>query len=194
MEESFHQIFRNNYRLVFTFFTKRKFSTEEAQDLTQETFLRIYKSMATFRGDSSFETWLFQVTANVYRNTVRSRSTQKRGAEEVTLEEDAADGQERGARAWESRGNGQLADVLADERARLLHAALEELPPQMRRCVYLRVDQDLKYREIAELMGVSIDTVKAHLFQARQILKEKLGDYFADSDFDRESSWKKNRR
>ena len=183
MQESFHRIFRKHYRLVFAFFTKKRFSTEEAQDLTQETFLRIYKSMGTFRGDSSFETWLFQVTANVYRNTVRSRSTQKRAAEEVALDEDAADGQE-GAWTWEARGSGQLADVLADERARLLHAALEELPPQMRRCVYLRVDQDLKYREIAELMGVSIDTVKAHLFQARQILREKLGDYFADSDFE----------
>lgn len=70
-----------------------------------------------------------------------------------------------------------LHDMLEEERSRLLRNALEELPPQMRRCVQLRV-QDLRYREIAEILKVSIDTVKAHLYQARQLLKAKLGDYY----------------
>ena len=61
--------------------------------------------------------------------------------------------------------------------------AMADLPPQMRRGVELRVNQDLKYREIAVLMGVSIDTVKAHLFQARQMLKARLGNYFAEPRF-----------
>jgi DNA-directed RNA polymerase specialized sigma24 family protein len=53
----------------------------------------------------------------------------------------------------------------------------------MRRCVVLRVDYDLKYKDIAALMRISIETVKAHLFQARKQLKAKLGDYFADPHF-----------
>ena len=57
------------------------------------------------------------------------------------------------------------------------------LPAQMRRCVELRVHQDLRYKEIADLMQVSIDTVKAHLYQARQQLKGKLSGYFADPEF-----------
>jgi RNA polymerase sigma-70 factor (ECF subfamily) len=58
-EETFRLIFDRYYRSVYRFFEKRGFSTEECQDLTQETFLRVYKGMATFRGEARFETWLF---------------------------------------------------------------------------------------------------------------------------------------
>ena len=185
MEESFHQIFCRYSRLVFSFFAKRGFSTEECQDLVQETFLRVYRSLGTFRGDARFETWLWQIAANVYRNTLRSQSTQKRDAEMVGLDEPLGGAPEEGDRSTllEAGGRGPLDGVLADERSKLLRSALEDLPVQMRRCVLLRVDQDLKYREIADLMKVSIDTVKAHLFQARQALKSKLGDYFDDPGF-----------
>ena len=107
---------------------------------------------------------------------MRVPPTQKRDAQEVSLEEPGTGGPADSA--WESGETGPLDGVLADERSKKLRRAFEELPPQMRRCVMLRVDQDLKYREIAVQMDVSIDTVKAHLFQARQILKNKLGDYF----------------
>ncbi len=185
MEESFHLIFCRYSRLVFSFFAKRGFSTEECQDLVQETFLRVYRSLANFRGAARFETWLWQIAANVYRNTLRSQSTQKRDAEMVLLDEALGGSPEEGDRTTllEAGGRGPLEGVLAEERARLLYGALDDLPTQMRRCVLLRLDQDLKYREIAELMKVSIDTVKAHLFQARQALKAKLGDYFDDPGF-----------
>jgi RNA polymerase sigma-70 factor (ECF subfamily) len=183
-EGSFHRIFNQFYGLVFSYFTRKGFSTEESQDLVQETFLRVHKSLGTFRRESRFETWLFQITANVYRNTLRSQSTRKRDAPEVSLDdvfETGAGGGEPAVAA--DLPTGPLDDLLAGERAQMLHDALNELPSQMRRCVLLRVDQDLKYREIADLMRVSIDTVKAHLFQARQLLKVKLGDYFADPNF-----------
>jgi len=185
-EESFRQIFHQYYRLVFSFFVKKGFSSEESNDLAQETFLRVHKSLATFRRESRFETWLFQVSANVYRNTLRSQSTRKRDAPEVSLD-DLIDGSGgNGGREAGGPANGEedpLTRLLTDERAQVLHEALQDLPSQMRRCVILRVAGDLKYREIADLMRVSIETVKAHLFQARQLLKVKLGDYFADPDF-----------
>ena len=68
--------------------------------------------------------------------------------------------------------------MLTGERSRLLREALEELPPQMKKAVLLRVTGDMKYREIAEEMEVSIETVKAHLYQARQHLRDRLSDYF----------------
>jgi RNA polymerase sigma-70 factor (ECF subfamily) len=149
--------------------------------------------LGNFRGDSKFETWLFQVCANVFKNCLRSRTTQKRDAQEVSWDEvepggggsggGESGGAEGGGAPWEWRESGPLDSLLEDERSRILYAAMQELPPQMRRCVELRVTRDLKYREIAELMNVSIDTVKAHLFQARQLLKSKLGDYFAETSF-----------
>ncbi|HEV7518716.1 MAG TPA: RNA polymerase sigma factor, partial [Thermoanaerobaculia bacterium] len=109
-----------------------------------------------------------------------SQSTLKREAQEVPLDEAA---EEPGGAASPAGEAGALDGVLSEERSQVLHHALAELPCQMRRCVELRVHQDLRYREIADLMQVSIDTVKAHLYQARQQLKSKLAGYFADPEF-----------
>jgi RNA polymerase sigma-70 factor (ECF subfamily) len=177
-DESFEEVFNQYYRLVVGFFTKRGFTLQEAEDLTQIVFLRVYKGRETFRGEARFSTWLFQICANVFRNNLRDRSTQKRDAEEVSM--DLAD-----SSALEGLADGgadPLHQTLGAEAKRKLRTALSDLPPQMRRCVELRVYEDLKYREIAERMKISIDTVKAHLFQARQILKGTLGDYFTDDD------------
>ncbi len=180
-EESFRRIHRHYYPLVRSFFARRGFTEQEIEDLAQETFFRVYRKLDGFRGDSQFETWLFQVTANVYKNELRSRTAQKRDAQEVSLEdaESGPPGGEGGV-SLTAVETGALDDMLTGERAEMLHRAMRELPPQMRRCVELRVCWDLKYREIAVLMGVSIDTVKAHLFQARQLLRNKLGGYFAE--------------
>jgi RNA polymerase sigma-70 factor (ECF subfamily) len=184
-EESFHQIFRQYYRLVRSFFAKRSRSEEEIEDMVQETFCRVHRNLDHFRGESKFETWLFQVSTNVYKNAVRSQTTQKRDAQEVSWDDLATSSGigEEAVLVGEPRETGPLDDLLERERSQVLHCAMQELPPQMRRCVELRVTQDMKYREIAALMNVSIDTVKAHLFQARQLLKKKLGDYFAETGF-----------
>src|SRR6185295_123541 len=71
--------------------------------------------------------------------------------------------------------SGPLAGLLADEQVGRLRQALQDLPPQMRRCVLLRIDQNLKYREIAGVMQISIDTVKSQLSQARDRLGRELG-------------------
>jgi len=172
------ELFRRYHRPMVAYFVRRGFSVEESRDLAQETFLRVFKNMDSFRGESAVETWLFQIASNLYKNTLRSLQTQKRDAQEVSLDGTEAAALERGSTERDALG-----DILAEERARRLRAALEDLPPQMRQAVYLRVDGDLKYREIAELMHVSIETVKAHLYQARQHLRDRLADYFTDSEF-----------
>lgn len=177
-EENFRKIFQEYYRRIYVLFAKWGFGDVECEDLAQETFLRVHRNLAGFRGDSKFATWLWEVAANVYKNTLRSRGTQKRDAQEVSLDASDADGAAGGSvLALESGESDPLATLLCGERKQKLHEAMESLPPQMRRCVELRVNRDMKYREIAEQMNVSIDTVKAHLFQARQILKTKLDDF-----------------
>jgi len=182
-EEVFRKLYELYRRPVYACFARRGFSTEECRDLTQETFLRLFQGIAGFRGQSRFETWLFEITTNVWRNEIRNRSALKRDICEIGLEE-AAPGERRG------KGEGPflersippepLEDLLAEERTRVLRDALEELPPQMRRCVRLRLDQDLKFREIAVLMQVSIDTVKSQMAQAKQRLRTRLGSYFGE--------------
>lgn len=173
------ELFRRYHRPVVLFFLRRGFSAEECRDLAQETFLRVFKNMEAYRGEGSLETWLFQIAFNLYRNALRSLGTRKRDAAEVSLS--VTDEAEVAPFGRKERSD-PLGSLLTGERARLLREALNELPPQMRRCVLLRVEHDMKYREIAQLMRVSIETVKAHLYQARQHLRDKLADHFEEEE------------
>lgn len=185
-EENFRRLFLRYHRVVHGFFTRRGLKPEECQDLTQETFLGIFRGMGTFRPGAPFEPWLFAVAANAYRKRLRHLGAARRSAEEVPL---AAEGGAAGdpdrprlAETAVDRGEGPGEAALERERAELLREAIDGLPAQMRACLVLRVDQDLSYREIAEVLRLSAETVKAHLFQARQRLKERLGEYFLPED------------
>ncbi len=180
-DEEFHRLFDRYFRPLFYFFRNRGIPAEDCRDLTQETFLRVYKSIGRFRGEASIETWLFQIATNLWRNRVRHDRAGKREATEVSLEGAMEKGQPIPAERSLARGAhnvAPLSGLLADEQAGMLRRALADLPPQMRRCVLLRIDQDLKYREIAGLMQISIDTVKSQLSQARDRLEKELGLYF----------------
>ncbi len=183
-EEGFRLLFERYQRSVYGFFAKRGFAHEECHDLSQETFLGAYRGIGRYRQEARFETWLFQIAANVYRNTLRSRSAIKRAADEVSLDDalatgDAIPGDPPLAPVFEE----PLVDALKKERLAVLHAALGSLPRQMRRCVILRLDQDLSYREIADLLQVSIETVKTQLQRARRRLKGQLSNYYIGLDF-----------
>lgn len=180
----FRRIFERYNRPLWRFFARRGCSPAECDDLTQETFLRVYTGMDGFRGEARFETWLFRIAINSYRKSLRYGAAEMRSAPEVSL-----DGPEPGTRAEAATAGGfspvadpqvagPLGRVLEDERRRALATAVTALPDQMRRCVLLRIYQDLPYREIAAVMRVSIETVKAHLFQARKRLKNELAGHF----------------
>lgn len=177
-EEELKALFDRYYPSVFHFFQNRGVPREDARDLTQETFLRVYRGIGRFRRDASFQTWLFQIATNLWCNDVRRRTAGKREGREVSLEAMAETGRQVAAGRRDTGGEElahPLDGMLAEERRRTLREALMELPPQMRRCVLLRLDRDLKYREIASLMQISVDTVKSQLSQARGRLQEKLG-------------------
>jgi len=184
VETNFRRLIELYYAPVHKFFANRGFSPDDCLDLTQETFLGIYTSIGSFRHEAGFDTWLFKVATNVVRKRLRWRLAEKRSGQEVPLEDAVEVAQPAAGPAPEPPPAPPDA-VLERERSRLLRAAVEKLPPQMRRCLMLRVYQDLKYREIAEAMHLSIETVKAHLYQARSRLQQELGDYFDGGMFDR---------
>ena len=179
-EEEFRRLFDFYYQRLVHFFARRGFPHPDCLDLTQETFLGIYRGIGSFRRDSTFETWLFRIATNAFRKRLRWGAAGKREAREVSLE---AGGEPDGERGHDPPAPEPPAgeDMLRKERARLLREAVEKLPEQMRRCLVLRVYQDMKYREIAALLRLSPETVKVHLFQARRRLREDLGPYFADA-------------
>ena len=181
LEERFRRLFEIYYTPLYRFFTKRGFLPEDSRELTQETFLGIYTGIGSFRGEAGFETWMWKIANNACRKRLRWWSAEKRAGEEVPLEgaEEIAAGSPGTFSAGSAPGPGETA--LDRERSRVLREAIVGLPEQMRKCLMLRVYQDLKYREIAVVLRLSVETVKAHLFQARKRLQGELGDYFHDA-------------
>jgi RNA polymerase sigma-70 factor (ECF subfamily) len=182
-EESFRHLCDLYSRALCHFFARRGFSHEDCCELTQETFLGIYKGIGSFRREAGFETWLFKIATNAYRKRLRWGAAEKRAGEEVPLTEHGDDSEgHAGTTPAEPVAGGPAPGegLLQRERSRLVREAIEKLPEQMRKCLILRVYHDLKYREIGTVMRLSPETVKVHLFQARRRLQRDLGDYFGD--------------
>ncbi len=170
-ESSFRLLFESFYHPLQRFFARKGFAREDALDLTQETLLGIYKGVREFRREARFETWLFRVATTTYLKRLRTGSAAKRSGIETSLD-DVTAAQEPPAPAGD-----QLESVLDDEQRQAMRQAIEELPEKMRKCLTLRIYHELSYREIATVMKLKINTVKAHLFQAKEKLRDKLGGY-----------------
>lgn len=174
-EESFRLLFDRFYWPLFRFFERRGFSTEECQDLIQETFLRVHRGIESFRGDARWEHWLFRIAANTAVKAVRHRAANKRAGSVVSLESDGLGDESPTASSTEEPA--ALRRLLGKEMKELLTRAVAGLPPQMRRCVRLRIFQELGYDEIAGILQISPSTVKVQLFKARKRLQMELGRF-----------------
>lgn len=176
-EENCEKLFRRFRPLIHSFFLRKGFNAEESRDLTQDVFLRVFKGIDTFRRESRFERWLWEIADNIFLNEVRRRKTEKRHGIERSL--DALPENEEGfcpAMEIPAEEPSPEDEILRRQNLSVLRAAFQELPDQMRRCCILRYEKGFKYQEIADIMGISIETVKAHLHQARKRLVDLLGE------------------
>ncbi len=174
--EEFQRQYTQYRPAVIAFFRRRGFPLEEALDLTQDTFLRAFNGLPGFRGESSFKTWLLRIATNVWRNELRARGAQKREASQVPLDEAPESSLTESSASRVVDGQEGPFDALWEqERGELVTSALNELPPQMQRCMLLLVTGEMKYREIADVMQISIGAVKSQLHEARERLKSRLG-------------------
>jgi RNA polymerase sigma-70 factor (ECF subfamily) len=175
-EKNSRLLFELHWPRIVYYFRRKGFSQEESKELTQDTFLRVFKAIDSFRRESTFGWWLKGIADSAYKNEIRRRKTEKRDGIEQSIDAPGAD--ERSLSPVETLASpapGPLEEAVDREQVRALRAALKELPPQMRECCILRYVKGLKYQEIAELMQISIETVKAHLFQGRKRLASILG-------------------
>ena len=153
------------YRLAYNVLRDQ----EDAWDVAQEAFIKAYKALPAFRGQSAFYTWLFRITMNVAHDKARQRGAQGRafGTERVTEEE------------WErtmpdSGDEPDTAAARAEQRARI-GRALETLPEHHRAIIMLSDLEGLSYREIADVLSIPMGTVMSRLHNARKRLREALG-------------------
>jgi RNA polymerase sigma-70 factor, ECF subfamily len=133
----------------------------DADDVVQETFLRVYRALPGFRFESSFRTWLITITTRQALNYLgRSRSNHE------SLDQ-SPEGTEHLALRVEDN---QMAALLDQESRRLLREALPRLPKRQREALLLKIENDWKYEQIAAAMDISVGSVKAHIFHAIQNL------------------------
>jgi RNA polymerase sigma-70 factor (ECF subfamily) len=134
---------------------------EDASDLSQDIFLRAYRGLKSFRGQSSIATWLYRIGVNVCLNRVSAKKPQIESIEE--------------RQHIDSRGESASDRVLRAERAVRVRAAVAGLPRKQRAVLVLRVYHELSHQEIADIVGTSVGAVKANVFHALQNLKKLLG-------------------
>jgi RNA polymerase sigma-70 factor (ECF subfamily) len=147
---------------------------EEARDLTQETFLRIFQSIDRFRGDADLKTWIYRIAINQARNRWRWWRRRRR---DVTVSLDAEGGRDEQPLSARLR-DGSIdpeQETLLRERETALRTALRALGRSYREVVILRDVEGLSYEEVAAALEISIGTVKSRLSRGRQELRRKLG-------------------
>ena len=165
--DAFEELVRQYEKRVYAVALRSSGSPEDAADITQEVFLRAWRSIESFRGDSGFSTWLFRITMNLCVDHARHKNAQPQTQPLVVGEEDA----ERPIPDTAPTPEEHLEN---SELGRELAAALDEVSEEHRRIVLLRDVSGLSYTEIAEVLEISEGTVKSRLSRARIALRKVL--------------------
>ncbi len=164
---AYNGLVKRYQRQVYSLAYRMTGSPEDASDLTQETFVRAYTALGSFRQDASFLTWLYKITSNLCIDQLRSRKA--KGA--LSLDVELAEGREpaetcRSLAPEDAAVRGAVQEIV--------QRAVLNLPEKYRLVVVMRHLQDMSVDEIARTLELPTGTVKTHLFRARDMLRERL--------------------
>jgi len=176
VEINSQRIFKRYYGWVRNFFMRRHMPLERAEELSQDTFFQLFQRIQSFRGDGTFESWLFAITANLLRYERRRLARQMRDAPEVPIE---SPNPTTGI-VFEIADGDELPPEVAykSERLRALDRAIARLPERPQECIRLRLAGN-DYPEIAEILRLKASTARVHVFTARQRLQKEFGEEFS---------------
>ena len=167
-ENSFEVLVRKYERFVSTCVYPITGSADDTADVCQEVFLKVYRSLSSFKGESSFSTWLYRVAKNCAYDFVR-----KKKGENISLDETDEDGKGLELPDTDEK-NSPEQTALKNERKQLLWSAVSRLSEEHREIIVLRDINDYTYEQIAQMTGLEPGTVKSRLFRAREALKKQL--------------------
>ena len=146
----------------------------EDEDIAQEAFIKAYRALPQFRGDSAFYTWLYRIAINTAKNAVVSRD---RSPVDYDFDRDSID------ESYDMQGRLKDSEtpeglVLTDEIRQTVNAAIEQLPEDLRTAIVLRELEGLSYEQIAASMGCPVGTVRSRIFRAREAIDRRLREVF----------------
>jgi RNA polymerase sigma-70 factor (ECF subfamily) len=164
---AFERIYQLHSRRIYSLCLRMVSNTAEAEDLTQEAFLQLFRKIATFRGESAFSTWLHRLAVNVVLMRLRKKKVLETSLEEVTEPDEESGGPRRDFGGPDLRLSGSIDRVN-------LQRAIDELPPGYKQVFVLHDMQGYEHNEIADIMNCSIGNSKSQLHKARMRLRELL--------------------
>jgi RNA polymerase sigma-70 factor, ECF subfamily len=142
----------------------------EVEDVTQEAFIKAYRALPAFRGDSAFYTWLYRIGINTAKNYLMAMGRRAPTSTEVEAEE--AEGFEEGEQLRDINTPESL--LLSNEIAETVNSTIERLPEELRTAIQLREIEGMSYEDIAQVMNCPIGTVRSRIFRAREAIAEQL--------------------
>lgn len=151
------------------------YDSTEVEDVTQEVFIKAYRALAKFRGDSAFYTWLYRIAVNTAKNHLVSMGRRPPGTD---LEAGDVENMEIGSDLRE-QGTPEM-NMLADEIGETVRRTVDGLPEDLRTAIMLREIEGMSYEEIAEVMDCPIGTVRSRIFRAREAIDTELKPLLAN--------------
>jgi RNA polymerase sigma-70 factor (ECF subfamily) len=142
----------------------------EVEDVMQEAFIKAYRALPAFRGDSAFYTWLYRIGINTAKNYLAAMG--RRAPTSTDVEAEEAEGHEDGERLRDLNTPENV--LLSREIAETVNSTIESLPEELRTAIQLREIEGMSYEEIANIMGCPIGTVRSRIFRAREAVAERL--------------------
>jgi RNA polymerase sigma-70 factor (ECF subfamily) len=142
----------------------------EVEDVTQEAFIKAYRALPAFRGESAFYTWLYRIGINTAKNYLMAMGRRAPTSTEVEAEE--AEGFEEGEQLRDI--NTPESVLLSNEIAETVNSTIEQLPEELRTAIQLREIEGMSYEDIAQVMNCPIGTVRSRIFRAREAIAERL--------------------
>jgi RNA polymerase sigma-70 factor (ECF subfamily) len=142
----------------------------EVEDVTQEAFIKAYRALPAFRGDSAFYTWLYRIGINTAKNYLMAMGRRAPTSTEVEAED--AEGFEEGEQLRDI--NTPESVLLSNEIAETVNSTIEQLPEELRRAIQMREIEGMSYEDIAQAMDCPIGTVRSRIFRAREAIAERL--------------------
>ena len=169
--ESFEVLLSRHRKPLISYFCRMVRDQALAEDLAQEVFLRVYLARERYQPEARFTTWLYRIATNLALNAIRDRRDTERGADAPYDEDDQLESPV--ARIADS-GPSVEQSLMRRDRERTIRQAVRALPDNQRAAVILHKYQEVDYRQIAKILGVSESAVKSLLFRAYETLRERL--------------------
>jgi RNA polymerase sigma-70 factor (ECF subfamily) len=178
-EQSFALLLQRYRRPLVNFLYRMVREREEAEDLAQEVFLRVYRARKDYVPSAKFTTWLFRIATNLALNSVRDNRYQRMEVSiDAPVSVDAEEGDERTLDVAEKHPNIEQ-HLIEEARRKMIRHAVEKLPEKQRAAVLLHKYQELDYNEIAKILQCSESALKSLLFRAYETLRVELAPLVA---------------